>query len=124
MLDRTITDGRGRTWSVEIPQTLRERGRGLLGRPELGPGRAMLFEHTRAIHTVGMRFPILVAFLDAQMRVRWVARARPGRPAIVRLRARHVMEFAADADVRVGDRFDHSPSLRAIRRRWISEVPE
>jgi uncharacterized membrane protein (UPF0127 family) len=41
-----------------------ERARGLLGRPEPGPGAALWIRPCRAIHTLGMRYPIDVVFLD------------------------------------------------------------
>jgi len=63
----------------------------------------MLFERTRSIHTVGMRFPITVAFLDASMRVVALRRIPPGRLAFRLLGVRHVMECAADAALREGD---------------------
>jgi uncharacterized protein len=119
-----IDDERGRTWRVEIPESFAERRRGLLGRTELEPGAAMLFPRARAVHTVGMAFPISVVFLDRTSRVIGVVRAPPGKRVLWRPRARHVLETAVDADVRVGDRFGYRPRRRAIRRRWISDVPE
>jgi uncharacterized membrane protein (UPF0127 family) len=119
-----IDDERGRTWSVEIPETHRERRRGLLGRESVEPGGAMLFPNARAVHTRGMAFPISVVFLDRTARVIGVERVQPGRLVVLRVRARHVLETAVDADVRVGDRFAYRPRRRAISRRWISDVPE
>ena len=40
------------------------RLRGLLGRPALPAGEGLLLNPCRAIHMLGMRFPIDVAFLD------------------------------------------------------------
>lgn len=40
------------------------RFRGLLGRPSLGPGEGLLLEPCRAVHMLGMRFALDVAFLD------------------------------------------------------------
>lgn len=40
------------------------RLRGLLGRPRLEPGEGLLLEPCRAVHMVGMRFALDVAFLD------------------------------------------------------------
>ena len=40
------------------------RFRGLLGRPGLAPGEGLLLEPCRAVHMLGMRFPLDVAFLD------------------------------------------------------------
>lgn len=119
-----IRDDRGRIWTVEIPETRAERRRGLLGRMGLGPRAAMMFPNSRAVHTVGMDFPISVVFLDRWSRVIGVERTLPGRRLVRRARARHVLETAVDADVRIGDRFDYRPSRRAISRRWISDVPE
>jgi hypothetical protein len=84
----------------------------------------MLFEHCRAIHTVGMDAAITVAFLDSSCRVISVKRTAPGRPWVVDLRARHVLETGFDEDLIVGDRFDHKPRRRAMSRRWIADVPE
>lgn len=39
------------------------RLRGLLGRPPLAAGEGLLIEPCRAVHMMGMRFPIDVAFL-------------------------------------------------------------
>jgi uncharacterized membrane protein (UPF0127 family) len=43
-----------------------ERARGLLGLPEPSPGTALWIVPCRAVHTVGMRYPIDVAFVDAR----------------------------------------------------------
>jgi len=100
-----LIDGRGRVWAVEVPETARERTRGLKRRDLLPAGTAMLFEHARSVHTVGMRFPITVAFLDRALGVVAVRRVPPGRIA-ARLRSvRHVLECPEHADVQAGDRF-------------------
>jgi uncharacterized protein len=56
------------------------------------------------VHTFGMRFPIVVGFLDADLRVLGVRRMRPGRLALPRVRARRILECPDGADLRVGDR--------------------
>ena len=43
-----------------------ERMRGLLGRDSLPVGVVYVFPHCNAVHTVGMRFAIDIAFLDAE----------------------------------------------------------
>jgi uncharacterized protein len=48
--------------SAEVADTRRARRRGLLGRDSLDG--ALVIERCRWIHTVGMRFPIDVAYLD------------------------------------------------------------
>lgn len=59
------------------------RARGLLGRAELPAGHGLLINPCSAIHTLGMRFPIDVVFLNAQGRVVSLHRAvPPNRPLI------------------------------------------
>jgi hypothetical protein len=101
---RERLEPRGKILVIEVPESRRERARGLLGRRTMRTGSAMLLERTRSVHTMGMRFPIAVAFLDAGYRVLEVRRLRPGRVSVPRRRARHVLECRADEDIRVGDR--------------------
>ena len=78
--------------SLEIASTRRERRRGLLGRD--GFDGALLIDHARSVHTIGMRFPIDVAHLDAEgtvLRCGTMPRHRVGLPV---LRARQVLEEA------------------------------
>jgi uncharacterized membrane protein (UPF0127 family) len=75
--------------------------RGLRGR-SLGTHQAMLLERCRSVHTLGIRFPITVAFLDASLRVTRVERAPVGRILLCQ-QARHVLECHIGADIRVGD---------------------
>ena len=86
---------------VEIPETGGERRRGLLGRDGLEPAHGMLFERARRVHTFGMRFPILVAFLDRRYCVIETRILAPGRVASC-LRARHILELGAAERVEVG----------------------
>jgi len=101
---------RGSRLEVEIARTRRERMRGLLGRDGLGPGRALLLERTRSVHTLGMRFALTIALLDRDLRAVHVATVRPGRVVLPRRRVRHVLELAAGADLRVGDRLHPPPA--------------
>lgn len=75
----------------------RDRMRGLLGRDGLAPDEAMAFPRCRAIHTVGMRFPIDVAFLGRDGRPVRLARAVPPGRLLVwgGWRARTTVEAAA-----------------------------
>jgi uncharacterized membrane protein (UPF0127 family) len=83
--------------------------RGLLGREKLPPGHGLLLMRTRSIHTIGMRFPIMAAFLDGDLRVVGTKRVVPGRVLLPRRRARHILECAAEADLRPGDRLVADP---------------
>jgi len=55
---------------VELADTPRARRTGLLKRDILNAGEGLWIYPTQAIHTLGMRFPIDVAFIDRRMRVK------------------------------------------------------
>ena len=79
--------------SLEVADSRRARARGLLGRD--GIDGAIYLAPCRSVHTLRMRFPIDVAFVDDQMVVRRVLRLRPGRITRPCLRARGVVEAEA-----------------------------
>lgn len=91
--------------TLEVAESRRARRRGLLGRD--GLEGALLLRPARAVHTVGMRFAIDVAYCDADLRVikvRTMARHRLGLPVLA---ARSVLEAEAGCfeawDLKVGD---------------------
>ncbi|MDP9389636.1 MAG: DUF192 domain-containing protein [Actinomycetota bacterium] len=93
---------------LEVAEGVGGRARGLLGRD--GVEGAMLIKPARSVHTLGMRFPIDVAYCDKDMTVVdtvCMPRNRIGRP---RLRARCVVEAEAGAferwRLRAGDRLE------------------
>jgi uncharacterized membrane protein (UPF0127 family) len=63
--------------SLEIAESRGSRLKGLLGRS--GIDGAILLAPARSIHTLGMRFPIDVAFCDADLTVLAIRRVRPHR---------------------------------------------
>jgi uncharacterized membrane protein (UPF0127 family) len=84
------------------------RLKGLLGRRGLPAGEGLLLRPTGAVHTLFMRFPIDVVFLDTELRViDVVAELRPWRAA-GRRGTRAVLELAAGEcgrrGIRAGDR--------------------
>jgi uncharacterized membrane protein (UPF0127 family) len=86
--------------SLEVAANRRERRRGLLGRD--GLEGALLLRPTRAVHTLGMRFPIDVAWCDRELvvlRVAQLGRHRLSRPV---LRASAVVEAEAGSFERWG----------------------
>ena len=86
--------------SAERASTRSERRKGLLGRDHLEG--AMVIEPCRWVHTIGMRFPIDVAFLDADglvIRTVQMPHQRIGLPVP---RARMVIEAEAGAFARWG----------------------
>ena len=81
--------------ALEVADSFGRRLRGLLGRDTIEG--AVLLQPAKSVHTLGMRFPLDVAFCDRDMRVIdtvTMARHRVGRP---RLRAHCVIEAPAGA---------------------------
>lgn len=67
--------------SAEVAVTHRDRRNGLIGRSELDG--AFVIDHCRWIHTIGVRFPIDVAYLDAEgavLKAQTMGRFRIGAP--------------------------------------------
>lgn len=81
--------------SAEVASGLLARSWGLLGRA--GYEGALLLPHTRAVHTIGMRFAIDVAFLDGALVVVATTTMHPWRMGLPRPRARSVLEAQAGA---------------------------
>jgi uncharacterized protein len=91
--------------STEVADGRRARARGLLGRD--GMEGALVLPGTRWIHTVGMRFPLDVAYLDAEGHVVKTMRMKPNRVGVPVFSARTVVEAQSGAfsrwGLRVGD---------------------
>ena len=81
--------------TLEVAQSHLARMRGLLGRDCIDG--ALLLKRTRSVHTLGMRFAIDVAYLDANLVVRSVSTMAPWRVGFPRPRARCVLEANAGA---------------------------
>lgn len=81
--------------SLDIAESRRDRRRGLLGRD--GIDGAILLRPARSVHTVGMRFPIDVAFCDADLRVVRVVRMPRHRVSRLVWHSRAVIEAEAGA---------------------------
>lgn len=67
----------GRRVPLEIAATAFGRARGLLGRRTVDG--ALWLTPTRSVHTIGMRFPIDIAHLDADLAVLETFTLRPNR---------------------------------------------
>jgi len=92
---------------VHVCETRFERGRGLLLHPRPDVHTAFLLRNCRAVHTIGMSYPLDVLFCDGAGRIlRIVPGLRPCRVALEQ-RARQVWELRAGAadhwGWRVGD---------------------
>jgi uncharacterized membrane protein (UPF0127 family) len=91
VIERLVHDATGRVLAERITwaRTRRERARGLIARPALQGGAAMIIERAKQVHTFGVASPIDVVFCDAFWKVlhlvspmpryrvtRWVRAAR------------------------------------------------
>lgn len=93
--------------SAEVARDRASRRRGLIGRSSL---EGVLVLPVRSVHTFGMRFPIDVAFCDADGVVLRTLTLRPRRVTRVCLAARCAIEAPAGAlrewSVHPGDRLE------------------
>jgi uncharacterized protein len=96
--------------SAEVARSGRERRRGLLGRNEVEG--ALVLERTRWVHTVGMRFPVDVAYLDRDGIVVKAVHMRRHRVGVPVWRARSVVEAEEGAFARWGLRVGDQLELR------------
>jgi uncharacterized membrane protein (UPF0127 family) len=94
--------------SLEIAATRASRRRGLLGRD--GIEGALLLQPARSVHSLGMRFPLDVAWCDRGLRVVRVVQLPPYRLTRSVLRAHAVLEAEAGSFARwnlvVGDQLE------------------
>ena len=91
------------------------RLRGLLGTDRLATGDGLMLRPCRSIHMFGMRYPIDVAFLDAEGRVvATYATLAPGRWTSVHRTAAAALELPAgtlsEAATSPGDRLEIAPA--------------
>jgi len=107
MICRVEHNRRRLRMQVHVCESRFERGRGLLLRPPPDLHTAFLLTHCRAIHTIGVGYPLDVLFCDEAGRIlRIVTHLRPCRMAR-ESRAKQVWELRAGAAShwgwRVGD---------------------
>ena len=85
--------------------------RGLIGKTVFEKGEGLWMAPCRAIHTIGMRFPIDVVFMDKDFTVRKIVKClRPFRPIVYCYRANGIMELPVgtieNANIQVGDKIE------------------
>ena len=94
--------------SLKVASTRAERRKGLLGID--GFDGALLIERARSVHSIGMRFPIDVAFCDEDLVVLRTCRLRPHRLLMPVLGAHQVIEAEAGRfahwELAAGDRLE------------------
>jgi uncharacterized membrane protein (UPF0127 family) len=94
--------------AVEVYSSFGSRLRGLLGRDQLDG--AIVLRPATSVHTIGMRFPIDVAFCDRELVVLTTISMRRNRMGRPRLKSRCIIEAEAGAferwRLRAGDRLE------------------
>lgn len=67
---------------ANLTSTVFERMRGLLGSPQLKSGEALLIKPCSSVHTIGMKYPIDLAFMDKDWTIiKTVKNLKPWRMA-------------------------------------------
>jgi uncharacterized membrane protein (UPF0127 family) len=120
-IGRSIWQAQGMAWlvndsaqvlaSAEVASTRSDRRRGLLGRDQLDG--ALVITRCKWIHTIGMRFPIDVAYLDEAGVVIKTIQMHRHRVGIPVWQARTVIEAQAGAFARWGLRVGDVIEIRA-----------
>ncbi len=80
---------------IEVAGSGESRRKGLLGRTGLAEGEGLWIVPCEAVHTVGMKFPIDVLFLDRKLRVKKVRHAMGAWRLSGCLSAHSVLELPA-----------------------------
>ncbi len=94
--------------TVQLAEGWWRRAVGLLGRPDLPHGCGLLLVPCASVHTLGMRFPVDVAFLDGKGRILETRTdLPPGRFAVGGTDVHATLELPVgtleDTDTRDGD---------------------
>ena len=87
--------GSDATLGVDVARSWRQRLRGWLGRMQAPVGRGLLILRCDAVHTIGMRFPIDLVFIDAGGRILRIDHRVPPWRLRLCLGAHSVLELAA-----------------------------
>lgn len=70
------------------------RARGLLFRKKIGDSEGLLITRCNSVHTFGMRYPIDIVFLNAQMRIIEIVKSLAPYRFSINRKANAVLEFA------------------------------
>lgn len=100
--------------TVFVADSFVRRLRGLIGRPPLAEDEALLVRPCGSVHTLGMRYPIDVVYLDGAGLVLRVQAALPPRRFSACRRAAAVLELRASRAAALGLHVGlNLPQLRA-----------
>lgn len=81
--------------SANLARTRRERRRGMKDFPDAS--LPLVIQPCNWVHSIGMRFPVDVVYLDADDAIVDIALLKPGRVALPRRRAARVIETQPNA---------------------------
>jgi uncharacterized membrane protein (UPF0127 family) len=95
--------------AIQVADTAVRRVKGLLGRECLEDGQGLLFKSCSSLHTLFMRFPIDIVFMDKQGKVLKIRKGvKPFKFVAAPLRAYYALELPTNAvaksETKVGDR--------------------
>jgi uncharacterized membrane protein (UPF0127 family) len=97
---------------MEVADSSPKRNKGLLGRDHLSPGDGLWIIPCDAVHTIGMRFPIDLIYLDRKNQIKKVCRGVPPWRMSGCLAAHSVLELPAgtarNTETRAGDTIEFS----------------
>lgn len=96
---RNLTKGTVLADRADIADTSSKRKTGLLKHTQLDSGEGLWITPCEAVHTIGMKFPIDVVFLDKKRRVIKIRHAMPRWRMAGSLRAHSVLELPSGAAV-------------------------
>jgi uncharacterized membrane protein (UPF0127 family) len=103
-----VSTGEVLATNIAWARTAWERARGLIARPPLDGGAALVIDPARQVHTFGMSYAIDIVFCDSRWVVRHVVRSmKPGRLTRWVARGRYAIELAQGSvpqDVACGER--------------------
>lgn len=96
--------------SAEVARSRAAKVRGLLGRASIEG--ALVIDKCRSVHTIGMKFPVDVAYLDAEGVVLKIVHMRPFRIGVPVWASARVVEAASGAFERWGLQVGQTVELR------------
>ena len=106
------TSGKYLASDVEAADTVFKRMKGLLGRDSLSAGEALWIKPCKSVHTIGMRFPIDLVFLDRDLKVVGLRKSvPPNRFSPYVFRAIGVLELPAGTIAESGTESDDTIDL-------------
>ena len=103
----SLSSGKTIAARVRVADTFFTRLRGLLGTAKLPAGQALLLKPCDSVHTIGMRYPIDLIFLDVGGRVLKVAASLKPLRAMRCAGSRMVLELPAGTVLRTGVEAGH-----------------